>query len=100
MLGIYRVQSMLCINKSGNSASFLYLSHHMQRHGGLTAGFRTVDLYDPSFRDASQTQCNVKAERTCRYCLHIHMYRGIAQFHNRAFTKLLLNLSQGRVQGF
>ena len=41
---------MLCIDKSCDTASFLYLSNRMQGNGRLTTGLRSIDLDDSSFR--------------------------------------------------
>ena len=70
---IGRIQSMLCIDKSGNAASLLDLCHHMESHGSLTAGFRPVDLYDPSLGNAAHSQSDIQAQRTGRYGFHIHI---------------------------
>ena len=41
---------MLCIDKSGDSAVFLYFCDHMQGNCRLTTGFRSVDLDNTSLR--------------------------------------------------
>ena len=73
MSGIYRVQSVLRINKACDSAPLLHLCHHMQRHCGLTTGFRSVDFHYSSSGDSAQSQGNIKAQGACWYSLHIHM---------------------------
>ena len=58
---IDRIKRMLCINKSRNASTLLYLSYHMKSNRGLTTGFRSVDLNNSSLRNTSCSQCNIKA---------------------------------------
>ena len=60
ILCIDRIQSMFCINKSGNPASFLHFRNHVKCNGCLTAGFRSVNLDDTSLGNTTYSKCNIK----------------------------------------
>ena len=53
---------MLRINKSGDAASLLYLCHRMQCNRRLTTGFRSVDLYDTSLRQTTDSKRQIKTQ--------------------------------------
>ncbi len=58
--GIGRLQRMLDVDVGGLAAGLLCRGDHVQRKGGFTRGFRTVDLYDPSFRHAADAQGQIQ----------------------------------------
>ena len=97
VLCISRIQGMFRIDKSGNAASLLYLCHHMKGHGSLTAGFRSVDFYDPSLWNTSHSQRNIQAQGTGRYGFYIHVCGRVSQLHDRAFAKLFFNLPESSI---
>ena len=72
VLCVYRVKCMFCINKSGNTASFLHFRNHMKRHGRFTAGFRSVYFNDSTFWNPAKPKCNIQAQRTGRNCFNTH----------------------------
>ena len=73
ILGINRVQRMLRINKSRNSAPLLDLSHHVQGNRSLSAGLRTVHFDNSSFGNASQAQSQIQAQAACGSGLNLHI---------------------------
>ena len=56
----YTDKVYVLIDKSCNTASFLHFRYHMKRYRRLTAGFRSVYLYDSSFGNTAQPQCNIQ----------------------------------------
>ena len=83
---------MLRIDKSRNAAPLLHFCDHVQRHGCLTGGFRSIDLNDPSSGDAAKPECDIKAQGSGGDRLNIHLYRGVAKFHDRTLAVLFLYL--------
>ena len=100
IFGIDRIQRVLGVNKAGDAAPFLHFRDHMQGHGRLTGGFRSVDLNDPASWNAAQSQSDIQAQGTGGRCFHFHHGRGISQFHHRAFAVLFLYLRDRRVKRF
>ena len=97
---IDRIQRVLCVDESGDTALLLHLSYHVKRHGGLTAGLRAIDLDDPSPRNAAQSQGDIQAQGAGGDGLYIHIRGGIAQLHHGALAVGLLDLGQRRIQCF
>ena len=94
-LRIYRIQSMLGVNKACNTSPLLYLRYNMKRNGRLTAGLRTIYLNYPPLGDPAQSQSDIQAERACWDRLNIHIRTGIPQLHDRTFPVRLLYLRNG-----
>ncbi len=91
---------MLCIDKAGDATPLLHLRYHMKRHRRLSAGLRTVNLHNTSPGNAAQAKSQVQTQAPGGNGLHIHMDIGVTKLHDRAFTKLLLNLGNRRIQCF
>ena len=89
---------MLGVNETSDPASLLNLSHHVQGHGGLTAGLRAVDFYNPSLGDAAKPQGDIQAQGTCGHCLNIHILARIPKLHHRPLAIGLLNLCNSAFQ--
>ena len=99
IFGVNGVQGMLHIDENGGAAALLGFGHHMQGHGGLTAGFRPVDLDDSAAGQAADAQCHIQRKGAGGDGFHIH--GGIlAQAHYSPFAKLLFDLADGGFQGF
>ena len=99
IFGVNGVQGMLHIDENGGAAALLGFGHHMQGHGGLTAGFRPVDLDDSAAGQAADAQCHIQRKGAGGDGFHIH--GGIlAQAHDSPFAKLLFDLADGGFQGF
>ena len=97
---INRIQCMLCINKPGNSASFLYFRNHVESHRRLTAGFRPVNLNHTTFRNPSESQRKIQAQTARGNSLNRNMRTGISKPHHRAFSEILFQLGDRRIQRF
>ena len=89
---------MFRIYESCYTVSLLDFCDHMKCHSGLTAGFGSVDLYDPALRNSSESQCYIQAQAAGGYGLDIHMSAFITELHNGALTEILLNLCKCRLQ--
>ena len=98
ILGIDRIQCVLSINESRNSAPLLHFSDHVERHCCLTGRLRSVDLNDPALGNAAQSESNVKAQGSCGDRLNIHLNGGISELHNSSLTVLFLDLQECCVQ--
>ena len=91
---------MLCVNETGNAAALLHLGYHVERHGSLTTGLRSVDFNDTSLRHTAKSQSNIQADGAGRYSFNIHIGTGITEFHDGTFSVGFLNLCNGSVKGF
>ena len=100
VLRVKRIKGMLCIDESGNSASLLYLCHHMKCNRRLTTRLWSVNLNHTSLRHTAQSECNVQTDRAGRSRLDIHICSGISKFHDRSLAVGLLNLCNRRIQCF
>ena len=66
--------------------------------GRLTGGLRPVDLDDAPLRDAADAERRVQRERARRDGLDGHL-RPVAEAHDRALAKVLLDLIDCRLEG-
>ena len=98
ILRIYGIQRVLRVDESCDAAPLLYLGHHMQGNGGLTAGFRSVDLHDTSLGNSAHSQGDIQSQGTCGHGLHLHMSSRLAQLHHGSLAVLFLNMAQRRFQ--
>ncbi len=83
---------MLRIDKSCDPPRFLHLRNRMQRDRRLTAGLRPVYLYNPPLRQSPKPKRDIQAQRSRRYCLHIHAGGTVAKLHNGTLAILFFNL--------
>jgi len=97
--GVGNIQGMLSIDKGGGSAALLCFGNYVQGQGGFAGRLRTVNLSHPAYRDASDADCNIKAQSSRGNCRHFFCFMG-SQPHDRAFTKLFLNLVHRIVESF
>ncbi len=79
--GIHRVQSVLSINKCGNSPGLLRFCDNMQGYRRLARTFRTVDLHDPPPGYAPYSKGNIQRQGTGWYDVHRHLLRSISISH-------------------
>ena len=91
---------MLSVDKSGDPTALLYFRYHMESDRCLTTGLRPVDLYNTSLRDSAEAESDIKAQRTGRNRLDIHIRTGITEFHNGTFSISFFDLCESRVKGF
>ena len=91
---------MLSVDKSGDPTALLYFRYHMESDRRLTTGLRPVDLYNTSLRDSAEAESDIKAQRTGRNCLDIHIGSGITELHNGTFSISFFDLCESRVKGF
>ena len=83
-----------------NSALFLGLCDSVDSQGCLTAGLRSVDLYDSALRVSSDSQSMVESDGAARYYLMFIPLWLISQLHDRAFPIVFFNLVDRRLQRF
>ena len=91
---------MFSINKTSDAAKFLHFSHHMKCNRCLTGRLRSVNLNNTSLRYTSETKRKIQTERSCRYCLYIHILRVISKLHDGSFAIMFLNIGNGCIKGF
>ena len=89
---------MFGVNEGARATNFLHFGNDVQRKRRLTGTFRTVDLDDTSARQTAHAQSQVKAQRTGAHHLNILGLGTLAHTHDRALTKFLFNVGQGRGQ--
>ena len=58
--GVLRVQGVLRVDEGGNPAQALGIGDRVQGHGGLTRGFRAIDLNDAAARQAANSEGHVQ----------------------------------------
>ncbi len=98
-LGVYRVQGVFRVDKSGFAAGLLGGSRDMQGQGGFARGFRAVNLHNAPPGHAADTQGDIQRHRACGDGLHIHS-RIFSQTHDGALPIGFFNLRQGVFQCF
>ncbi len=97
--GVPGIERVLRVDEGGNTAISLCLGHDVERQGGFTAGFGTVDLDHPAARNPSDTKGEVDGQRTGRDG-GVLLCGGGAELHDRAFAELALDLSHCHVELF
>src|SRR5665213_57708 len=85
---------MLGIDERGSAAGALHLGDDAQSERGLTGSLRSEHFHHPTARQATDAQCDVQSQRTGGHGFDIPDGWCIAQSHDRALTKLLLDLSE------
>ncbi len=82
---------MLGVDERRDAAGSLGIGHRVQRHGGLTRGFRAVDLDDAAARQPADAERDVEGDGAGR-----DDRDGLAHFvaepHHRALAVILLDL--------
>jgi hypothetical protein len=98
LLGVVRVQRVLGVDERRDAAGLLRVGHGVQRHGGLAAALRAVDLDDAAARQAAEAQRHVQRDRAGRD--YLDRDPGLlAEAHDRALAELPLDLEEGNLQG-
>ena len=100
ILCVYRIQCMLCIDKSGNSASLLNLRNHVKCDSCLTTWFRTINLNHTSLWHTAKSKCQIKTQTSGRNCLYSYMRPWFSQPHHCTLTKIFLQLCDRCIQCF
>ncbi len=99
LLGVVRIQRVLGVDERRDAAGGLGVGDRVQRDGGLTRGFRAVDLDDPAARQAADAERHVQGDRAGGddrdRLAHL-----VAEPHHRAFAVVLLDLRERQLEGF
>ena len=98
VLGVNGIQRVLRVDEACDAAPLLHFRDHVQGHGRLTGGLRSVDLNDPSLGNTAKAEGDIKAQGACGNGLDIHLNGRVAKFHDCSLAVLLLNLQKGRVK--
>ena len=98
LLRVQGIQRVLRVHKGGDAAGLLRLRHHVQRHRGLTGGFRPVDLHDPAPGNAAHAQRRVQRQAAGGDHRDIPVHRVGAQLHHGALAELLVQIGQRVLQ--
>ena len=88
---------MLSVDEGDNAAHRLRFSENLKGERGFTRGFRTVDLDDTSARHSTDTKSGIEGERSRRDGFNLQLRSAIAEFHDRAGSKLLFDFLSGRL---
>src|SRR3712207_205675 len=90
---------MLRVDKRCYATRLLCLCDGVDGQCCLTGTFRSVDLYDTSFRETAHAERRVKANTARGNDLHI-LYILIAHAHDRPFSEVFLYLRHCHLQCF
>ncbi len=96
---IRRVEGVLGIDESGVSTHRLRLCHHLERQCRLARRFGAIDLDDPSAWHPPDSQRVVDADRPGGDARDRCHRAFLAEPHDRALAELLLDLTDGDVDG-
>ena len=96
---IDRIQRMFSIDERTGFTFALRCGDNLQRQGGFTGGFRTVDLDDTAHWQTAGAQRDIQRKRAGGDGFHIHG-AVFTQAHDGAFTELLFDLAQCSRQRF
>ena len=88
---------MLRVDECRLTAHFLRFRDDVEGDGGLTGGFRPVDLDDASARHAADTERDVEVQRPCRNGADFHVCV-FAEAHDGAFAEVVFNTRDSRFQ--
>ena len=91
--GVHRVERVLDVDERGVAAHLLPLCDAVERERRFTGGFRPVDLDDSAARQAADAEREVERKRPGRDRLDLQRVV-LAEAHDRALAKLLLDLRQ------
>ena len=97
-LRIGPVEGVFRVDDGGDAPGLLRLGDRMHGEGGLTAGFGTIDLDDPSFRVAADSEGVVQGDGPARDDLRRIPFWLISQLHDGTFPVILLDLVDRRLQ--
>ena len=96
--GVLRVHRMFGVNERSRAPFLLSLGNGMQCQGRLPARLGTINLDHSTSGIPADSQRRIRTNRTGRD--HGHSESGsIAQFHDRAFSELALDLTQRHING-
>ena len=89
---------MLCVHEGHLAALLLGLGQHVKGQGGLTGGFRPIDLNDASLGKTAHTQRQIQRQGAGGDHINIH-FNLVPQTHDAALAEILFDLGQCRFQG-
>src|SRR6266446_482083 len=90
--GVDGIERVLGVDERRGAAQLLRFGDDVQRHGGLTAGFRAVDFDDAAAREAAHAEGGVEREAARRDHTDGHQHVAAAQAHDGAFAVRLFDL--------
>ena len=96
---VYRVEGVLDVDERGFAPHFLRLGHRVEGEGGFTRCLRAIDLHNPATGQATDAEGGVQGHGTGGDAIHIHPHV-LTQAHHRAFSIILLDLGERRLQRF
>ena len=97
---IYGIKRVLRIDECRSAAALLGFCNDMERNRRFTGGLGAVYLDNSAARNSADTERVIKLQASRGYDRNAVLKRGIAELHYSALSKLLLNLSQRRLQSF
>ena len=99
LAGVVGVQGVLGVDERRDAAGRLGVGHRVQRDGGFTGGFRTIDLDDPAAREPADSERHVQGDRAGGDDGDRLAYL-VAKAHHRTFAVTLLDLRESQLEGF
>src|SRR5262249_4729120 len=100
LLRVDSVERMLGVHERGHPAHLLCFRNHLERERGLARRLGPEDFDDAAARDAADAEGVIDADGSGRNRLDRLDGPLLAQAHDRALAKLLLNLAEGNVDCF
>src|SRR3954454_20521000 len=91
---------MFRVNVCAHATLLLRFCNDLQRQSRLAGSFRAIDFDYPAARHTANSERNIESERTGGDGRNVFDDATLAEFHNRAFAELLLNLTDREVKGF
>src|SRR4051812_9362402 len=90
---------MLHVYIGADAALFLGLCNAVQRNGGLTGGFRSVDFRDAAAWNSAYAQRHIEGDRACGDGVDVQSL-GMSKSYDAPFAELLLDVRERHVQRF
>ena len=95
---VHRIERVLGVDKRRLAAQLLRFGDHVQRHSGLAARFRAVNLNHASARKAADAQRRINRQTAAGNYADRHQHIATAQPHDGAFAVRLFDLRDRRFQ--
>src|SRR5712691_1412607 len=93
-----RVERVLCVDERRHAALLLSLGDDVQRERRLAGRLRSVQLRDPTARDAPHSERQVEQQRASRDDCDLSHCRLLAELHDRALAVALRDLRDRGVE--
>ena len=100
LLGVNGIKGMLGVDEGRHAAGLLGLGHAVQGDGGLTGGFRSVDLHDAAAGQTSNAQRHIQIQTAGGNDLQVLVGHGVGELHDGALAVGLVQLCQRAFQRF